>query len=89
MAGGHSLTPGGLGPGSSSGSGFDASANALLEAAGKARALGVLSGLLGSSAFQLEPEEGHKHLCARMVYCLLTEMLEFDVANRRCVLIIA
>lgn len=65
--------------------GFDAalSSSALLEAAGKARALGVLSGLLGSAAFALEPEEGHRHLCARMVYRLLTEMLEFDVQNRR------
>jgi hypothetical protein len=72
-------------PGAASAGGFDAalSSSALLEAAGKARALGVLSGLLSSAAFALEAEEGHKHLCARMVYRLLTEMLEFDVQNRR------
>jgi hypothetical protein len=50
---------------------------------GEAGALGVLSGLLGSAAFAWEPEEGHRHLCASMVYRLLTEMLEFDVQSRR------
>ncbi|KAF6258705.1 hypothetical protein COO60DRAFT_1638930 [Scenedesmus sp. NREL 46B-D3] len=71
--------------GGAAGGGVDAtfSSSALLEAAGKARALGVLSGLLRSAAFALEPEQGHRHLCARMVYRLLTEMLEFDVQNRR------
>jgi hypothetical protein len=78
-------TTSGASPSGVGGGGFDAalSSSALLEAAGKARALGVLSGLLGSAAFALEPEEGHRHLCARMVYRLLTEMLEFDVQSRR------
>jgi hypothetical protein len=35
-------------------------ATALLEVAGKARALGTLSGLLSSVAFQLEVEDEHK-----------------------------
>eukprot|EP00878_Enallax_costatus_P028370 GHUV01030641.1.p2 GENE.GHUV01030641.1~~GHUV01030641.1.p2 ORF type:complete len:943 (+),score=309.63 GHUV01030641.1:519-3347(+) len=59
------------------------SPSALLETAGKARALGTLSGLLASTAFQLEPEQEHKYLCARMVYKLLTSMLQFDTVNRR------
>lgn len=36
------------------------SSTALLEAAGRARALGTLSSIMGSVAFQLEPEEEHR-----------------------------
>lgn len=85
-----SRSTGGLGPATgglhSTGQTPATSPSALLETAGKARALGTLSGLLSSTAFQLEPEQEHKHLCARMVYKLLTEMLQFDTANRRLVL---
>lgn len=78
--GGSGLAAGGLYP---AGQNPAMSPSALLETAGKARALSTLSGLLASTAFQLEPEQEHKHLCARMVYKLLTEMLQFDTASRR------
>ncbi|KAF8066245.1 NUP205 [Scenedesmus sp. PABB004] len=80
LAGGVGAAP--PGPLDASGGGAAAPA-ALLEAAGRARALGMLSWLLSSTAFALEPEAGHKALAARMAYRLITEMLEFDVASRR------
>jgi hypothetical protein len=64
-----------------------ASSSALLEAAGRGRALGLLAGLVSSVSFQQERDAIFQHVAARIVYRLLTEMLEFDQANRRCVVV--
>ncbi len=60
-----SSTGGSAAGGQLSNPGFDGTtpgptATALLEVAGKARALGTLSALLSSVSFQLEPEEEHR-----------------------------
>jgi hypothetical protein len=115
---------GGPGLGAHDSSMLGPSPTALLQAAGKARALGTLAAVLSTVAFQREAEEEHRcgscarqavcvalpcrclrvvqaapcspaekkkpcahmhcrHLCARIVYFLLTETLKFDVDTGR------